>query len=179
MNDLPFLLDMDFLLYEVSGSVQRAQRGDAHSDNSQFTTTPSGAFTDFAIALPGNTTFILSSTGYGYSHANLHGDTIAITDLNGTRIWQGHNGPYGEPASGATPTNTNVPGTAWGWHGQQQRLTDRTLIHLGARPYHPTHGRFLQIDPIEGGCANEYTYVHGDPVNQSDISGLGFCGLPP
>jgi hypothetical protein len=28
------------------------------------------------------------------------------------------------------------------------------------------------IDPVEGGCANDYTYVHGDPINTSDLDGM-------
>ncbi len=30
-------------------------------------------------------------------------------------------------------------------------------------------------DPIEGGCANNYVYVYGDPVNTSDLSGRQSC----
>ena len=28
---------------------------------------------------------------------------------------------------------------------------------------------------MEGGCANDYTYVHGDPVNTFDLSGQISC----
>jgi len=36
----------------------------------------------------------------------------------------------------------------------------------------PCGSRFLQVDPIEGGCANDYVYVHGDPVNTTDLTGM-------
>lgn len=105
-----------------------------------------------------------------WSYTNLHGDTIAVADNAGTRSWIGWNGPYGELASGNGPTNSSAPGTTWGWHGNQLRLTDRDLTHLGARPYSPSIGRFLAVDPIEGGCPNDYVYV-SDPVNHRDLNG--------
>lgn len=49
---------------------------------------------------------------------------------------------------------------------------------MGARPhvpYVPGMGRFLGVDPVEGGCANDYAYVHGDPINESDASGAKAC----
>lgn len=42
---------------------------------------------------------------------------------------------------------------------------------MGVRLYDPNLGRFLEVDPVEGGCSNPYAYVHGDPVNQFDLSG--------
>jgi hypothetical protein len=31
--------------------------------------------------------------------------------------------------------------------------------------------RFLEVDPVEGGLANDYDYVHGDPINKLDSDG--------
>jgi hypothetical protein len=31
--------------------------------------------------------------------------------------------------------------------------------------------RFTQPDPVSGGCANNYTYAYGDPLNNPDLSG--------
>lgn len=45
------------------------------------------------------------------------------------------------------------------------------ILQMGARVYIPTLGRFLQVDPIEGGTLNAYVYAH-DPVNGEDYSGL-------
>lgn len=42
---------------------------------------------------------------------------------------------------------------------------------MGARVYIPTLGRFLSVDPIEGGTPNNYVYPP-DTVNENDISGM-------
>ena len=45
---------------------------------------------------------------------------------------------------------------------------------MGARPYSPLLGRFLSVDPEEGGSANDYDYVAGDPINTLDLDGHGW-----
>jgi hypothetical protein len=47
---------------------------------------------------------------------------------------------------------------------------------MGARQYSPLLGHFLQVDPVEGGSANDYDYVSADPVNMVDLDGLRQCG---
>jgi len=50
---------------------------------------------------------------------------------------------------------------------------DTGLIRFGSRDYDPAVGRWLAKDPIglEGGV-NLYTYVHNNPVNRVDLTGL-------
>ena len=87
--------------------------------------------------------------------------------------------PRGSSQSGTTVDN--LEGDAdLGYLGRHAKLTEHgtgidPLINMGARPYHIGLGRFLTTDPVEGGCANDYVYVYGDPINQSDLSGRQSC----
>jgi RHS repeat-associated protein len=58
---------------------------------------------------------------------------------------------------------------------KQESFFTLPIIQMGHRVYLPTLGRFLQVDPIEGGTLNPYVYAH-DPVNMDDYSGQGIFG---
>jgi hypothetical protein len=53
------------------------------------------------------------------------------------------------------------------------------MILMGARPYDPTLGRFLAVDPIDGGSLNNYDYAGQDPINGYDLDGMMTRGESP
>ncbi|MGH7157528.1 MAG: RHS repeat-associated core domain-containing protein [Candidatus Saccharimonadales bacterium] len=96
--------------------------------------------------------------------------------------------PFGQPAASSTfatnsnPTNTTDNPMAWAANPTRKIAGQFSIpiLQMGARVYLPTTGRFLQVDPVEGGTLNAYTYVN-DPVNGNDYSGQfslgGFISL--
>ena len=149
------------------------------------------ATTDAYIGLPGGTTLTLSpanpdeSKRTTYSIKNFHGDTSITAGADGTPtssifLYE----PFGQAAPSATfGTNSNPENAtdqSMGWAANPTRKVAGTftlpIIQMGARLYLPTAGRFLQVDPVEGGTLNAYVYAH-DPVNLEDYSGQFISSL--
>lgn len=130
-----------------------------------------------SLGLPGGATYTDGGPGTSssWTHPNVHGDTAAVTDGSGakqgtTRAYEPHGAPIGPMAT------TGVGSFDPSWLGQSQRLTDHTgglrpTVEMGARQYDPTLGRFLEVDPVEAGSANDYDYAMGDPINNRDLDG--------
>ncbi len=111
-----------------------------------------------------------------YLYYNGHGDLAAEADTTGTR-----SAAYTYDAFGAPNQSTPSNQTTERWTGSWDKKLDTTsnLIEMGARPYDPTLGRFLSVDPVEGGSRNNYDYAGQDPVNDYDLDGeCIFCKNP-
>jgi RHS repeat-associated protein len=113
---------------------------------------------------------------------NIHGDIIATLSDAGTQLGDLRAyDPFGTPlATDGTVSKDGIPDNSpgeadYGWLGQHLRLYEHTgvlsLVEMGGRIYSPLLGRFLQVDPVEGGSANDYDYVNGDPINAQDLEG--------
>ncbi|GAB3926320.1 RHS repeat-associated core domain-containing protein [Kribbella albertanoniae] len=106
--------------------------------------------------------------------ADHHGtSTTAIADNATQTVQRRREDPYGNQR-GTTPT-------AWpGQRGFVGGTNDPTtgLVHLGAREYDPTIGKFISVDPqldnTDPQSLNAYVYGNNNPITFSDPDGMSW-----
>ncbi|MFV0136191.1 DNRLRE domain-containing protein [Streptomyces sp. HMX87] len=138
------------------------------SDSPDWIAEGNGAISRSLEDLTGNLIATTGATGaVTLQLANLHGDIgTQIPLVDDTTPVVNTYDEYGNPLPGTDPAR-------YGWLGGKQRSseTPNGITLMGVRLYDPTIGRFLTVDPIAGGNANAYEYVHADPLNRYDLDG--------
>ncbi|MFJ2031529.1 phospholipase A2 [Streptosporangium sp. NPDC087985] len=129
--------------------------------------TATGAITRDVRSISGGLAATTSATGeVRLQLTNLHDDVNVVYDLaTGIPAVLDYD-EFGNPRSGQ-------PRVRYGWHGAAQRAADTPdgSLLMGSRLYQPKLGRFLQVDPVEGGSANAYDYAAQAPTSNADLDG--------
>lgn len=155
----------------TGASVQTNYYADG-SDSPAWISTSDGSWTRNVQDIAGNLAAIVSSTGSDELQlTNLHSDVVATAPNVSNAVGID---AYFESTEFGAPRASNTATPRYAWLGGKRRDSGDALagiVLMGARLYSPTIGRFLQVDPVPGGSANDYDYCSGDPVNCSDPTG--------
>ncbi|MER7764620.1 polymorphic toxin-type HINT domain-containing protein [Streptomyces sp. NPDC097619] len=143
---------------------------DGAGDNPRWVVenTATGALTRNVDSLSGSLGAVTGAAGDTVlQFTDIHGDVALQLPLNaGEAPVVLDTDEYGNPRDPQQAVR-------YGWLGGKQRSSETPagFTLMGVRLYNPATGRFLSVDPVQGGNANAYEYCTADPVNCYDLDG--------
>ena len=102
-----------------------------------------------------------------YLHTDLIGSVRATSNAAGAVTSTTDYSPYG----GSTHA-TGEKNTPFGWAGEYTDADTGRYVYLRARYYDPATAQFLSRDPLEDLTAAPYAYTGGNPLQDTDPTGL-------
>ncbi|KKX97986.1 hypothetical protein AAY78_09610 [Microbacterium sp. Ag1] len=140
----------------------------------------SGAGLTRSVGLPGGVSWTNQAGEVTWSFPGLGGHGL-VTRTGATTsallLWD----PFAQPVDPVTFAIGTVASDDTGqvagntlWHQGALKPAESAgsalVVEMGVRLYVPALGRFLQVDPIEGGSHNDYVWPV-DPISMNDLSG--------
>jgi RHS repeat-associated protein len=116
----------------------------------------------------------VTATTANFLYYDGRGNLAAQASATGARLAAYTYDPFGGPQVTTLPGNQMIPRFDAQWNKQLDAAS--LIIQMGARPYDPALGRFLSVDPVDGGALNNYDYAGQDPVNGYDLDGTMLKG---
>ena len=101
-----------------------------------------------------------------YFHPDQLGSTVSLTDSAGAVQMSATYDAYGNIV-----TRSAAASTPFGYAGQYVD-SESGLYYLRARPYDPTTGQFVAVDPLLPTTRGAYQYALGAPEDHTDSTGL-------